>query len=319
MPADSDANLNVRLDRGLKTALEAVLHAMGATTADTIRCFLIRVVNDGTLPFEPWLPNDQEVREAARVLDQRARTRPSGGAVINIRVDRRLKAAADATLRAAGITTSHALRCLFLLVVRERSVPFPLWRPTDAEVDAAARVLERGRQLNPRRARLFEPSTIDDTVGCLRHQGPARTVTEMTHSPPTPGAAMNALDTNVLVRLLTGDDARQTSSARDAVTSAPTWIPLTVFLEAACVLRTGYDFDDRQIAGAFRRIAGLPLLTVEQPHRLAQALDLVDAGVEIADAFHLAASASHCNAMLTFDSALLRDAGDLSPIRLLAP
>jgi predicted nucleic-acid-binding protein len=42
---------------------------------------------------------------------------------------------------------------------------------------------------------------------------------------------MIAVDTNVLVRLLTGDDPKQTAAARSLFAAEPVWIAKTVLLE----------------------------------------------------------------------------------------
>jgi predicted nucleic-acid-binding protein len=48
---------------------------------------------------------------------------------------------------------------------------------------------------------------------------------------------MLAVDTNVLVRLLTGDEPKQAAAARALFAAEPIWIAKTVFLETGWVLR----------------------------------------------------------------------------------
>ena len=51
---------------------------------------------------------------------------------------------------------------------------------------------------------------------------------------------MRAVDTNILVRLATGDDARQTEAA-EAFVASGAWVPQLVLVEAMWVLASVYD------------------------------------------------------------------------------
>jgi predicted nucleic acid-binding protein len=73
------------------------------------------------------------------------------------------------------------------------------------------------------------------------------------------------------------------------------------------VLQSGYGFRSAEIAGAFRRVAGLSNVFVENPEQLAEALDLVGRGLDFADALHLVAG-PHAERFCTFDRALIRTA-----------
>ena len=116
---------------------------------------------------------------------------------------------------------------------------------------------------------------------------------------------MIAIDTHVLVRLLVGDDARQARRARKLLESNDVVVATTVLLEAEWVLRSAYGFDRAQIAGAFRRFLGLPQVAPDSPAAVAQALDAYDAGLDFADALHLAAT-PEVDAFFTFDRRLAR-------------
>ena len=111
---------------------------------------------------------------------------------------------------------------------------------------------------------------------------------------------MRAIDTNIVVRLLTADDAEQAKAARGIVEAGDIFLGVTVLLEAEWVLRAGYGFQPAQIVAALRGMAGLPGMTVEEPLQLASALDWLGGGMDFADALHLARS-SHCSAFVTFD------------------
>jgi len=111
---------------------------------------------------------------------------------------------------------------------------------------------------------------------------------------------MLAVDTNIIVRYLTRDDPEQSARARQLVDDAEILVSSTVFLETEWVLRSGYGFSSAQIAERLRAFAGLPQVTVEAPAAMAMALDWMIAGMDFADALHLA-GAEHCEAFVTFD------------------
>jgi predicted nucleic-acid-binding protein len=97
---------------------------------------------------------------------------------------------------------------------------------------------------------------------------------------------MIAVDTNVLVRLLTGDDPKQTAAARALFARESIWIAKTVLLETAWVLRSLYGFDEGAIRDAFRKLLGLENVQAEDESSVAAALALTAHGIEFADAMH---------------------------------
>jgi len=116
---------------------------------------------------------------------------------------------------------------------------------------------------------------------------------------------MIALDTNVVVRLLTADHPRQAARARALVEAGPVFLAKTVMLESEWVLRSGYGFAEGAIAAAFRALLGLPEVTIEDPRVLARALDWYESGLDFADALHLASSEA-AESFATFDKSLVR-------------
>jgi predicted nucleic-acid-binding protein len=114
---------------------------------------------------------------------------------------------------------------------------------------------------------------------------------------------VRAVDTNILVRFLTADDPKQARAARRVIEAGDIFIGTTVILETEWVLRAGYGFASTEIAAGLRGLGGLTGLTVEEPAEIAQALDWMIAGMDFADALHLARS-SHCSAFVTFDKKL---------------
>ena len=99
---------------------------------------------------------------------------------------------------------------------------------------------------------------------------------------------MTAVDTNVLVRLLTGDDPAQQAAARSLFEHERIWIAKTVLLETAWVLRSLYGFEENEIAGALIKLLGLAGVQAEDAPAVASALALTAKGLEFADALHLA-------------------------------
>ncbi|MDE0037906.1 MAG: type II toxin-antitoxin system VapC family toxin [Gammaproteobacteria bacterium] len=128
---------------------------------------------------------------------------------------------------------------------------------------------------------------------------------------------MRAIDTNVVVRYLTGDDAAQAARARAAVDADDVFVSTTVLLESEWVLRAVYGFGSEEVVAALRAFAGLPTVSVESPVLLAEALERVDLGMDFADALHLGA-AGHCSELLTFDTGFIEAARD-EPLKVLQP
>ena len=118
---------------------------------------------------------------------------------------------------------------------------------------------------------------------------------------------MRAVDTNVVVRFLTGDDAKQAAKARAVIGREAIFVPRTVLLETEWVLRQVYGHPAAEVIDALRALAGLPGLMLEDPTLTAKALEWAGQGMDFADALHLAASAG-CEGFLTFDKALERSA-----------
>ena len=118
---------------------------------------------------------------------------------------------------------------------------------------------------------------------------------------------MIAVDTNVVVRLLTADDPVQTEAARRLFTSGPVWIAKTVLIETAWVLRSSYGHDERMTREALARLLGTRHVSVESASEVAAALSLVAERVAIADAIHLAGIPPGIR-FFSFDKSLVRRA-----------
>lgn len=118
---------------------------------------------------------------------------------------------------------------------------------------------------------------------------------------------MLAIDTNVVVRYLTGDHPEQSPRARVLIDGQQVFVARTVMHEVDWVLRSVYGFSSLDTAKAIRAFAGLPTVTVEDGSVIAEALGLVDDGLDFADALHLCGSL-HCEGFATFDRKLVRSA-----------
>lgn len=129
---------------------------------------------------------------------------------------------------------------------------------------------------------------------------------------------MHAVDTNVLVRLLTGDDAVQAKRATALFKKESIFIPKTVLLETEWVLRRLYRLDRTVVIGSLRKLGGLGNVELEQSLVVAQALQWCEDGMDFADALHLASS-HNANKFATFDEQMKKDAppGSKPVIRLL--
>ena len=102
---------------------------------------------------------------------------------------------------------------------------------------------------------------------------------------------MRAIDTNVLVRYLVGDEPKEGARARTVVDAGEVFVSTTVLLQSEWVLRSVYGFVTDKVAAALRAFSGLPGVSVENPAPLVEALDLTEQGMDFADAVHLGAAA----------------------------
>jgi len=119
---------------------------------------------------------------------------------------------------------------------------------------------------------------------------------------------MIGVDTNVLVRLLTGDDPDQAGRAANLFARESIFIPKTVLLETEWVLRYSYELPPRVVLAAFRNVLGLPQVVVEDSGALVEALARYEDGMDFADALHLA-SARKADGFATFDTRLKKPGG----------
>jgi predicted nucleic acid-binding protein len=132
---------------------------------------------------------------------------------------------------------------------------------------------------------------------------------------PRPSGAILAIDTNVVIRYLTGDHPEQSPRARALIDSHEVLVSTTVLLETEWVLRSPYGYSPPQVRKALQAFAGLPQVTLEDPALAATALDFVAKGMDFADALHLV-KAEGCTAFVSFDRRLAKAAKRLSKIEV---
>ncbi len=126
---------------------------------------------------------------------------------------------------------------------------------------------------------------------------------------------MVAFDTNVLVRLLVGDDPPQTKKAEDAflrhARGDGVYVSLVVLAEVAWVLTSGYDLDRSTIRERIQRLVRTRGVLVEDLELVVSALDAYGKGAaDFADYLILGrASSVGARPLLTFDRRLSREKG----------
>src|SRR3546814_11463087 len=102
------------------------------------------------------------------------------------------------------------------------------------------------------------------------------------------GNGVVAVDTNVLVRLLTGDQPAQYKASRALFAREAIFIPDTVILETEWVLRAAYELSPTALCAAFRGVFGLATVRIGNAPLLAKVIDWNAAVRGFADAITLA-------------------------------
>ena len=122
---------------------------------------------------------------------------------------------------------------------------------------------------------------------------------------------MIAVDTNVVVRLLVGDDQKQAERARLLFERNSIAISSTVLLETEWVLRGAYEFAPDAICSSFLKLFGLPQVTLLPRGHARAALAGYRQGLDFADALQLAGAVT-ASQFATFDRALVKAAAKLT-------
>ena len=121
-----------------------------------------------------------------------------------------------------------------------------------------------------------------------------------------------ALDTNLLVRMLTNDDPHQAEQVAELIDeSTGCFVPITVVLELEWVLRGAYKLPRDAVIRALEGLMAIRQVHLEQEDLVRRVLEWHRQGVDFADALHLARSEG-CEALFSFDRSLIRLAADLA-------
>ena len=114
---------------------------------------------------------------------------------------------------------------------------------------------------------------------------------------------MNAIDTNVLIRYLTQDEAKQGEVAKKLIENGESvFVTQIVFIEAVWVLATSYELDRRTIAKALDEVANSGFFILEKSKVVSKALQDYRNGFDFADMLiGYNGEGSACNTTFTFD------------------
>src|ERR1700685_1109891 len=122
---------------------------------------------------------------------------------------------------------------------------------------------------------------------------------------------MRAIDTNVLVRLVTRDDFRQVSAAESFIEQGA-WVSVLALAEATWVLASVYELRSKDLAMAIEMLLNHQDLAIQDPETVAEALELFRAkptlGFSDCLMLQLARRAGHLP-LGTFDRSLARVQG----------
>jgi predicted nucleic acid-binding protein len=129
---------------------------------------------------------------------------------------------------------------------------------------------------------------------------------------------MNAIDTNVVIRVVTGDDPAQSEQARALLERETVSVATTVLLESEWVLRSVYGLSKAEAHAALTAFAGLPTVALQEPDRVHRALKWSSDGLDLADALHLAAAIG-MDGFKTFDRRLIRHSSGGAEISVSEP
>lgn len=130
---------------------------------------------------------------------------------------------------------------------------------------------------------------------------------------------MIGLDTNVLLRYVVQDDARQSPLATELIETTlsdeePGWIASVVLCELVWVLEGPYDCARNAIVATLQRLFEIARFRVEHPAVAWRALDAYRSGADFSDAMiALGNERDGCAYTATFD----RSAAKLKQVRLL--
>ncbi len=124
---------------------------------------------------------------------------------------------------------------------------------------------------------------------------------------------MISVDTNLIVRLIVMDDARQLELARQTFDDHPIYISAIAILEAVWVLSRKYRYPRDAVLESLDAVLAVGSVTLENELLTRWALDRFARGADLADMLLLVASREQ-DAFVTFDAGIARRAGTHAPV-----
>ena len=129
---------------------------------------------------------------------------------------------------------------------------------------------------------------------------------------------MIAVDTNIIVRFITHDDAKQYRKAFVIFNTQDVFISTTVVLETEWVLRYAYKLSAEDICRAFTNLFGLKSVYLADESAVTQAIEWHQSGLDFADALHLT-QCLQSEKLYTFDKRFISKAKDLIACPVVQP
>ena len=126
---------------------------------------------------------------------------------------------------------------------------------------------------------------------------------------------MIGLDTNVLVRYIMQDDAKQSPKANRLIESLsadnPGFISIVSVIELFWVLSSCYNLSNSQVTQALETMLRTKSFVIERPGQVARALSMFKGGkTDLADCLiHFSAVDAGCTDTMTFDVSAAKHAG----------
>jgi len=129
---------------------------------------------------------------------------------------------------------------------------------------------------------------------------------------------MIAVDTNIIIRFLTHDDAKQYKKAFSIFNTQEVFISDTVILETEWVLRYAYNFTPEDICNALIKLFGLKNIHLSNPSFIEQAIEWHKHGMDFSDALHLTQCQQY-DKLYTFDKKFSSQSKGLTNCSVEAP
>lgn len=124
---------------------------------------------------------------------------------------------------------------------------------------------------------------------------------------------MKAVDTNIIARFVLGDDPAQARMAA-TILGDPVWISLSVWLELGWVLGKRLGIERGIAADMLATILSINTVHTPDPVGLSWAIERYRTGADWGDMVHLLAAGGIAERFVTFDRAIVTQAGVSPPL-----